>query len=202
MIVALSRGTSETDIHNALQEVNLLQRAKSKYFTLSLGMKQRLALASALIGNPEVLVLDEPTNGLDPEGIAEVRQIIQQQASKGKTIIMASHILDEVEKVCSHVIILKKGKCIAEGKVTDLLNVKQQVVIEPDDVNLFPVVLSQNAKCTVVSKEMNLFTIALEQDYSVAQLNKWLLEQGVSVNRLEPKRSSLEAHFLDLVKND
>lgn len=201
-ITALARGYGEQDIQQVLQEVNLHQRVKSKYFTLSLGMKQRLAIASALLGNPEVLILDEPTNGLDPEGIAEVRELIIQQAANGKTIIMASHILDEVEKVCSHVIILKKGKCLASGKVNELLHQNQQLIVEADNIELLNVVLTQNTSCKVVSKETNQITISLEPDYSASQLNKWLIEQGIIVSRFEPKRSSLESQFMEIVKGD
>ena len=98
-------------------------------------MKQRLALASALLGNPKILVLDEPTNGLDPQGIAEVRAIIKKLASKGKTIIMASHILDEVEKICSHVAILKFGKLLASGAIQTVLNNQEQVFVVAEDLD-------------------------------------------------------------------
>ncbi|HNF29378.1 MAG TPA: ATP-binding cassette domain-containing protein, partial [Chitinophagaceae bacterium] len=114
------RGTEE-DIHKVLEIVNLAQRKNSKFSTYSLGMKQRLAIAAALLGNPEVLVLDEPTNGLDPVGIAEIRELIKSLAENGKTIIMASHLLDEVEKVCTHVAIMKKGVLITAGAVKDVL---------------------------------------------------------------------------------
>ncbi|HAK12033.1 MAG TPA: ABC transporter ATP-binding protein, partial [Chitinophagaceae bacterium] len=108
-------------IDAVLEIVKLTQRKKSKFSTYSLGMKQRLAIGGALLGNPDVLVLDEPTNGLDPVGIAEIRALIKELASNGKTIIMASHLLDEVEKVCTHVAILKKGKLLAAGHVDEVL---------------------------------------------------------------------------------
>jgi len=108
-ITAAIKGRGEEDIERVLQMVNLLQRKNSAFSTYSLGMKQRLAIAAALLGNPDVLVFDEPTNGLDPVGIAEIRTLIKELAQQGKTIIMASHLLDEVEKVCSHVAILKQG---------------------------------------------------------------------------------------------
>lgn len=201
-ITAVIRGVDEKMIYPALEEVNLLNRIKSQYITLSLGMKQRLALACALLGNPEVLVLDEPTNGLDPEGIAEVRDLIKQQGAKGKTIILASHILDEVEKVCSNVLILKKGKCIASGKVSELISTSLQFVIETDDAELLPQILSQNPNCKLITTEKNLFTVSLNPDYSPSMLNKWLLERDVSVNRLEPKRNSLESQFLELIRGE
>ena len=108
------------DVEKVLETVNLLQRKNSSFSTYSLGMKQRLAIAAALLGNPDVLIFDEPTNGLDPVGIAEIRSLIKDLARQGKTIIMASHLLDEVEKVCTHVAILKQGNLIASGSVNDI----------------------------------------------------------------------------------
>lgn len=198
-ITALARGRGENDIPRVLDEVGLLKRSKSSYYTLSLGMKQRLALASTLIGDPEVLIFDEPTNGLDPEGIAEVRELIKSQAVKGKTIIMSSHILDEVEKVCSSVIILKKGRCIASGKVSELLNEKQVVIIETDDFDLLSVLINQNNNCKVLSKENKQFTIEIEAGYTPSDLNAWLFSKGIILSRLEPKHLTLESQFLELV---
>ena len=129
-IVAKIKDAPEDDINYALGIANLLKRKHTNFGYLSLGMKQRMSMASVLIGNPEVLVLDEPTNGLDPEGFAEVRNIIQSQAREGKTIIIASHILDEVEKVCSHVAILKSGELIANGKVGELLSSEETVYVQ------------------------------------------------------------------------
>ena len=108
-------------IDGVLHKVNLYERRNSKFQTFSLGMKQRLAIASCLLGNPEVMVFDEPTNGLDPVGIAEIRDLIRKIASEGHTIIMASHLLDEVEKVCTHVAIIKKGALLTTGPVEDVL---------------------------------------------------------------------------------
>lgn len=199
MITALARGRGENDIPRILDEVGLLQRSKSAYFTLSLGMKQRLAIASTLIGDPEVLVLDEPTNGLDPEGIAEVRDLIKAQALRGKTIIMASHILDEVEKVCSNVVILKKGRCIASGKVAELLSEKQVVIIESNDIELLTIQLNQNGKCKLIGRENGFLLVELDDEYSPSALNAWLYNNGITLNRLEPKRRTLEAQFLELI---
>jgi len=200
-ITALARGYGEDDIQRVLDEVGLLTRSKSKFYTLSLGMKQRLAIGSALLGDPEVLVLDEPTNGLDPEGIAEVREIIKRQASKGKTIIMASHILDEVEKVCPSVIILKKGKCIASGKVADLLNEKKVVLLECADLDLLKVQLSQNSNCKVIGVENATLFVELVDDYSPSALNSWLISCGIVLSRIELRHRTLESQFLELVGN-
>jgi ABC-type multidrug transport system ATPase subunit len=109
-IVADIKGIDYSDIERVLKVTNLVDRKDDKFKTYSLGMKQRMSIASALLGDPEVLVLDEPTNGLDPQGIAEVRNLIIELGNQGKTIILASHLLDEVEKVCTHAAVLKKGK--------------------------------------------------------------------------------------------
>ena len=146
-IAARIKGRGEDDIEKVLHLVNLYQRKSSKFSTYSLGMKQRLAIASTLLGDPDILVFDEPTNGLDPAGIAEIRELIKDLNRKGKTIIMASHILDEVEKVCTHVAIIQKGVlktglqltcpenisaadvnrfCFEKGVVLNKLNVKRK----------------------------------------------------------------------------
>ena len=121
-IAAKIKGRGEGDIEKVLQTVNLYERRKSKFNSYSLGMKQRLAIASTLLGDPDILVFDEPTNGLDPAGIAEIRELIKELNLQGKTIIMASHILDEVEKVCTHVAIIQKGVLKMVGSVSDVLN--------------------------------------------------------------------------------
>jgi len=124
-------------------------------------MKQRLALASALLGNPDVLILDEPTNGLDPEGIAEVREIIIQQRDLGKTIIMASHLLDEVEKVCTDVVILKNGERIAYGKVDELLSGKTLVTISAENIAELQKCLKTNSRISILEMEGNSIRISL-----------------------------------------
>ena len=131
-IAAEIKQRGKEDIERVLQLVNLWQRKDSKFNTYSLGMKQRLAIASTLLGNPDILVFDEPTNGLDPAGIAEIRELIRQLNRQGKTIIMASHILDEVEKVCTHVAIIQKGELKASGSVKDILDTRQvdETIIE------------------------------------------------------------------------
>ncbi len=120
-LVCKIKEVPEDRIDEKLQLVGLLDRKNSKFSTYSLGMKQRLAIASALLNNPEILILDEPTNGLDPQGIHQIREIIKKIASHGTTILLASHLLDEVEKVCSHVVILRKGEKLYSGTVDGML---------------------------------------------------------------------------------
>ena len=121
-LVCKIKGVSTDKIQEKLEVVGLLDRANSKFRTYSLGMKQRLAIASALLNDPEILILDEPTNGLDPQGIHQIRQIIKDIAADGTTILLASHLLDEVEKVCSHVVVLRKGEKLYSGRVDEMIN--------------------------------------------------------------------------------
>ena len=132
-ITCLIKEVSFSDIDRVLELTGLLERKMSKVRTYSLGMKQRLAIATALLGDPEVLVLDEPTNGLDPQGIAEIRKLILELGQTGKTILLASHILDEVEKTCTHVAILKKGNLLAAGEVEAIISPNDSLVMKAPD---------------------------------------------------------------------
>jgi len=198
--VAKIKDAPESDINYALGVANLLKRKHTNFGHLSLGMKQRMSMASVLIGNPEVLVLDEPTNGLDPEGFAEVRNIIQSQAKEGKTIILASHILDEVEKVCSHVAILKSGELIANGRVGELLSSDETVHIQAENMEALLVVLNESAivkNAKIVDDEI---VVVLEPDIKSTDLSKLCFEKGHSLSKIVVKKQSLEDQFLQLVK--
>lgn len=201
-IVAKVRGKGFNQIEEILDKVGLASRIKSPFYTLSLGMKQRLALGSALLGDPEVLVLDEPTNGLDPEGIAEVRNLIIEQSKLGKTILLASHILDEVEKVCTDVIILKNGKSIGGGAVKDLINSKQTVTLGAENMSELAEALTSIHNIRIISKENDTITIALNENTSTAMVNKVLAEKGIVLNKLEISKSTLESQFLEIVKRN
>ncbi|MDE3125375.1 MAG: ABC transporter ATP-binding protein, partial [Bacteroidota bacterium] len=133
---AISGRGNKPDLNNALEMVRLQDRKNDKFSTYSLGMKQRLAIAAALLGNPEVLVLDEPTNGLDPSGIAEIRSLIKELGQQGKTIIMASHLLDEVEKVCTHFCILKHGSLLVNGPVKEILSNEDVIILKANNLAL------------------------------------------------------------------
>ncbi len=199
-LIAAIRGVSENEVLPALGQVGLAERQASPYYTLSLGMKQRLSLASALMGNPEVLILDEPTNGLDPEGIAEVRQIIRHQALTGKTIILASHILDEVEKVCTSVVILKEGHVAWYGNVDDLASEKQLVSIGADDMRLLAELVEKNPHIHYEGLSKGYLTVSLSSNFSPSDANAWFQQNGVSLSHLEVQKRSLESHFLSIVK--
>ncbi|NHB68398.1 ABC transporter ATP-binding protein [Perlabentimonas gracilis] len=201
-LVALARGNGAHDIDSVLQVVGLLTRSQSKYYTLSLGMKQRLALASALLGDPEVLVLDEPTNGLDPEGIADVRRIITEQSQRGKTIILASHILDEVEKVCSHVVILKEGNIISKGSVAELLTQKQTISIFADDMEMLTTALNSISEVEIVDKKPDSITVSLSETIKPAQVNARLVSMGVPPSGIMEHKTTLETQFLELIRKE
>ena len=199
-VIAAIKGVPESDIPRVLSITGLANRSTSRYDTLSLGMKQRLALASVLLGDPEVLVLDEPANGLDPEGIAEVREIIISEASKQKTIILASHILGEVEKVCTHVGILKEGKLIALGKVNELLTAEDPVIVACDDITRLEEELIRSGMTSSVKKDNHDLVLILKKEYSAADVNKFAFDKGHTLTRLETRKKSLESQFLELVK--
>lgn len=199
-ITALSRGYGLENIPEVLQKVNLFDRRKSPCYSLSLGMKQRLALAQTLLGNPDILVLDEPTNGLDPEGIADVRNLIKDQAYLGKTIIIASHNLDEIQKVCTHVVILKNGKNIAYGKVDDLLSINQVAIIETQQINELSNLLTSIKGCKILEKNASGFVLTFDGQVDVAEFSVQLSNEGITLNRFEIRRPTLEELFLGIVK--
>lgn len=199
-ITAKIKGIDISDIERVLKITGLYERRNYRFDTFSLGMKQRLALSSVLLGDPQVLVLDEPANGLDPQGIADIREIIKMQASSGKTIILASHILDEVEKVCTHAAILKKGKLIASGKVNELLSAKEQLFLSSDkNTELFEFLVRAGICKNVTVVEKGIL-IDVQQPFGSAYINKLAFENGFMLNAIEPRTQSLEEQFLELTK--
>lgn len=199
---AISQRGTESDIDRVLEIVNLAQRKHSKFKTYSLGMKQRLAIGAALLGNPDVLVFDEPTNGLDPVGIAEIRELIKQLAKDGKTIIMASHLLDEVEKVCNHVAILKKGKLITAGAVDAVLATEDIVEIGASNLELLHNEIKNYTglnNITIDAGKLNLYMPV--GNANLEEVNKFCFDRGIVLNHLSIKRKSLEAKFFELTNN-
>ncbi len=188
------------DIETVLEKVNLHQRKTSKFNTYSLGMKQRLAIASTLLGNPNVLIFDEPTNGLDPVGIAEIRELIKTLAKEGKTIIMASHLLDEVEKVCTYVAILKKGELLAAGHVDEvLLNEDIVEVAAVDLVKLENVIQSLNGYSQIKHAENNMLQLYYPMGSAkLDEVNKHCFDHGIVLTHLLLKKKSLETKFFEL----
>lgn len=190
----------EPRIEEVLRRVNLWERRKSKFSTFSLGMKQRLAIASALLNNPDVLVLDEPTNGLDPHGIAEIRNLVLEIAQEGKTIIIASHILDEVEKICSHAAILRKGELISIGTIADILRQESTYLLKADDIAALQQQLSDLGDVRIVRTVAGEIEVAVGEGFSPAQLNRRLAEKGVYLSGLREHRKNLETTFLEMIE--
>lgn len=201
-IAAEIKQKGQDQIDDVLKKVNLFQRKKSKFSTYSLGMKQRLAIAAALLGDPEVLVFDEPTNGLDPVGIAEIRELIRQLAAEGKTIIMASHILDEVEKVCTHVAIIQKGDLKTVGTVAEVLlrnaDAYNSVEMGSDNLEQLLVVIKSMRGVSRAFVKDKCVHVTCEQDLSAKELNQFCFENGIVLDRLVQQRKSLETTFLEI----
>ncbi|MGV3767523.1 MAG: ABC transporter ATP-binding protein [Chitinophagaceae bacterium] len=188
-------------IESVLKKVNLHERRKYKFSSYSLGMKQRLAIAASLLGDPSVLVLDEPTNGLDPVGIAEIRDLIRELNQKGHTILMASHLLDEVEKICTHVAILKKGNLIAHGEVDAVLTDEDQVEIGASDNSTLEAVIKQYPGLLHAKTEGNTMLLGLPKGTaSLEHLNRFCFERNIVLNHLVLKKKRLEARFFELTQ--
>lgn len=201
-IAAEIKQHGKDDIEHVLQMVDLTKRKDSKFSTYSLGMKQRLAIASCLLGNPSVLVFDEPTNGLDPVGIAEIRELMKQLHRQGKTIIMASHLLDEVEKVCTHVAILKRGELITSGAVNEILSNEDMVEVSANDHQKLLQVLNGYPNKTRVSDEKSLVKIFCPVGTAdLSDVNNYCFNNGIILNHLILKKKSLEARFFELTNN-
>lgn len=202
-LICTIKGISTDKIDEKLKAVNLYERRDSKFKTFSLGMKQRLAIASALLNDPEILILDEPTNGLDPQGIHEIRSIIKAIASTGTTILLASHLLDEVEKVCSHVVVIRKGVKLYSGRVDEMTasNGLFELKVDNDDEKLTSL-LEKHSSIGTVKKEGELITATLNGPISAADMNEHLFKNGVVVSHLVKRKPSLEQQFLDLTNNN
>jgi ABC-type multidrug transport system ATPase subunit len=198
-IAAEIKGKGFEQIDSVLQKVNLYERKTSKFSTYSLGMKQRLAIASCLLGDPDVLVFDEPTNGLDPVGIAEIRELIKNLAKEGKTIIMASHMLDEVEKVCTHVAILKYGNLITAGNVDEVLVNEDIIELGAADMPMLENILrSLNGYKEIKRQKEHVQLLYTMGTANLENVNKFCFENGVVLNHLQLKKKSLETKFLEL----
>ncbi|MBN2747552.1 MAG: ATP-binding cassette domain-containing protein [Bacteroidales bacterium] len=199
-IVAEIRGKSADGIEDILRVVKLYDRRKSRFKAYSFGMQQRLAIASAMLGDPEVLILDEPTNGLDPEGIAEIRQMIIHIAGAGKTIILASHLLDEVQKVCNDVIILRNGSKIYEGVIGGISPEKMVLELKsPDMISLKEVAVS-HPRILQIDMDGDLILAQLDSAVEPAEINSYMHKYGVSLSHLAVRHANLETQFLELLK--
>ncbi len=194
-----ARNTSADPV---LAVVNLKDRRKSNFSTYSLGMKQRLAIASTLIGQPEVLIFDEPTNGLDPQGIAEVRDILKKIADTGKTVIMASHILDEVEKICSHVAIIKKGHLLATGPIGAIINSDVTVELAAADMQGLKTFLAELPMVKHLQMTGKTIEIGIDQHADHTVINKLAFEKGILLTHLVARKKKLETEFLEITSKN
>lgn len=201
-IAAQIKQRGQEDIEEVLKIVNLTARKDSKFSSYSLGMKQRLAIASCLLGNPSVLIFDEPTNGLDPVGIAEIRDLMKKLHQQGKTIIMASHLLDEVEKVCTHVAILKRGELITSGDVNEILANEDIVEVSSNDLAKLKTLLEELPNKSRITEEQHSIKIYFPvNSANLESINNFCFNNGVILNHLTVKKKSLEAKFFELTNN-
>lgn len=200
-LVADIKDLKNPDIQDKLEFAGIAKYATRKFITYSTGMKQRLALAAALLGEPEVMVLDEPTNGLDPEGIADVRKLIQKIASDGTTVIMASHLLDEVQKVCTHVAVLNRGEKLYEGHVNSLLARDDSIEIDSDNKEKLKSVLSGYDGIEKIEATDKGLYVKIKAGYKASELSAYLIKNGVDITHFAHRSSSLEEEFLHLLSD-
>ena len=196
-IVAKIKGASYDRIEEVLKMVNLWEVKDKSFKAYSLGMKQRLAIAGAMVNDPDVLVLDEPTNGLDPQGIAEMRNLINHIANSGKTILIASHLLDEVEKVCTHVTMLKNGRVLVNGPVKEVMSDEAQIIMASSDLAKLQSAVGGHPQVKNVRSE-NGVIVANVDNLSTEQMNGWLQSQGIVLSHLTMQKQSLESFFLEV----
>ncbi|MDY7396114.1 ATP-binding cassette domain-containing protein [Aureibaculum sp. 2210JD6-5] len=202
-LICKIKGVSYDKIDEKLKIVNLFERRDSKFKTYSLGMKQRLAIASALLNDPEILILDEPTNGLDPQGIHEIRKIIKEIASNGTTILLASHLLDEVEKVCSHVVVIRNGVKLYSGAVDGITATNGYFELNTEaNPEKITKLLEQHPAISDVKEEDGKFIAMLESELSASEINAYLFKNGIILSHLVKRMPSLEQQFLTLTNNN
>lgn len=200
-LVCKIKGVDYKKVDEKLQIVGLIDRKNSKFKTFSLGMKQRLAIASALLNDPEILILDEPTNGLDPQGIHQVRDIIRLIASQGTTILLASHLLDEVEKVCSHVLVLRFGKILYNGKVDEMVNHNAYFELQSSNNQQLIEALKNHPELDNFENNEEKIIAHFKNQVEASELNKFFFEIGISLNHLVKRKQSLEEQFLTLTNS-
>lgn len=198
-LICKIKGVTYKNIDEKLKIVNLYERRDHKFKTYSLGMKQRLAIASALLNDPEILILDEPTNGLDPQGIHEIRKIIKDIAANGTTILLASHLLDEVEKVCSHVVVIRNGIKLYSGSVDEMTTSKGFFELNTENNKEgLKELLNNHPSIRNIKEDSGKFIAILQEELSATELNEYLFKDGIILSHLVKRRPSLEQQFLTL----
>jgi ABC-2 type transport system ATP-binding protein len=199
-VIAAARGAeSFARIEPELERVGLAERAGDRVRTYSMGMRQRLGIARCLLADPELLILDEPMNGLDPAGILEFRHLIRSLVEEGRTVMLSSHLLDEVEKTCDHVAIVDRGEVVAHGTLDELRGDTQpRVAIGADSLDDARRVLGEAAGVREIAAVDGLLHVSVDDLEVVPDLNRRLVEAGIGVRRLEPLHASLEERFLEI----
>ena len=202
-LVCKIKGVSFTKIEEKLKIVNLYERRKSKFSTFSLGMKQRLAIASALLNDPEILILDEPTNGLDPQGIHEIRVLIKEIAQTGTTILLASHLLDEVEKVCSHVVVIREGIKLYSGTVDEMVASHGlfELKVDVESEKLIELLTKFDGIASIKTEDDKIIA-TLNKPVSSSEINNYLFQNGIILSHLVKRKPSLEQQFLMLTNKN
>jgi len=200
-LVCKIKGVHTNKIQEKLEIVGLLERQNSKFRTYSLGMKQRLAIASALLNDPEILILDEPTNGLDPQGIHQIREIIKKIANQGTTILLASHLLDEVEKVCSHVVVLRKGEKLYSGRVDEMISSHGFFELKSNNQEQLKELLEAHQNFGNLKEKDGILTAFLNEPMEAAAFNQLMFDKGITLSHLVKRKESLEEQFLQLTDN-
>jgi ABC-2 type transport system ATP-binding protein len=200
-LVCKIKSINYAKVQEKLELVGLMDRKDSKFSTFSLGMKQRLAIASALLNDPEILILDEPTNGLDPQGIHQIRDIIKHIASQGTTILLASHLLDEVEKVCTHVLVLRKGEMLYSGAVDGITSNEGFFELKSNNHLILKSVLANHSAVEKIVEEDGKVLVFLKEHLEPAALNNYLFDNNISLEHLVKRKHSLEEQFLELTAN-
>ena len=198
-IVRHIKGSKNKDFDRILELVNLKERRRSKFASYSLGMKQRLAIAATLIGEPQALIYDEPTNGLDPQGIADVRDTLKSVADSGKTVILASHMLDEVEKICTHVAIIKNGNLLATGSVGSILSADKSIEIAAgEDKAPLENWLKSNPSIKSINHDGFFFQCTVDEDFNIAEMSKALSQLNIYPTHIVERKQKLEEEFLQI----
>jgi ABC-2 type transport system ATP-binding protein len=192
-------------VDSSLERVGLARRADDRVKTYSLGMRQRLGIARCLLADPELLILDEPMNGLDPAGIEEFRFLLRSLVAEGRTVVLSSHLLDEVEKTCDAVAIVDRGRIVVQGSIAELTrNGSPTLVIASADNGRAGALLRSHPKVDVVAPENGVLRVQLRPgtedvaQEAIADINRRLVEAGIPVYRLEPEHASLERRFLEI----
>jgi ABC-2 type transport system ATP-binding protein len=201
-IVADIKEKPYDDIDEVLRVTGLYERRNSRFRTFSFGMKQRLAVASALLGNPDVLILDEPTNGLDPQGIAQMRDLIRMVAQRGITIVLASHLLDEVQKICSHVAVLSKGKKLFDGKVSEVLAVSEYLEVASEQMDQLKEAITGYPGFGSIERSEDKWLVHFKETVRPGEVNEYLHAKGIRLTHLSERKRTLEQHFLELLKEN